>query len=59
MRLSEPIPMRTLLTSAPTRSQILAISFINDILVANIVLAAYLVISAERISIVIIRSFCM
>ena len=55
IRESVPIPLRTILTSAPTNSQRLAISFIKLIRVANIELAAYLVISAEGISIKITR----
>jgi hypothetical protein len=46
MRESVPMPLRTSLTSAPTRSQICAISFMNEMRVASIALAAYLVISA-------------
>ncbi|KAG0763312.1 hypothetical protein G6F22_018450 [Rhizopus arrhizus] len=42
MRGSEPMPWRTCSTSAPTRSAMLAISFMNEILVASIALAAYL-----------------
>ena len=42
------MPFRTSRTSAPTRSQMLAISLIKEILVANMQLAAYLVISALR-----------
>ena len=54
--LSDPIPIRTSFTSAPTSSQILATSFINEILVANMALATYLVISADFTSIVINRA---
>ena len=50
MRASEPIPCLTRLTFAPTASQRAAISFMKLIRVANIALAAYLVISAEAIS---------
>ena len=50
MRESEPIPSLTAETSAPIRSQRLAIWFMKDILVASIALAAYLVISALRMS---------
>ena len=46
MRLSCPIPWRTSLMSAPSRSQRLAISLMNEIFVARKQLAAYLVISA-------------
>ncbi len=51
MRLSVPMPRRTLSTSAPTRSQRFAISFMNVILVARSALAAYFVISADSSSI--------
>ncbi len=51
MRESEPMPCRTISTSAPTCSAMLAISFMKLILVASIALAAYLVSSAERVSI--------
>ena len=47
IRGSEPIPTRTFSTSAPTRSQIAAISFMNEMRVASIEFAAYLVISDE------------
>lgn len=50
------MPFRTCSTSAPTRSAILAISFMKLILVASIAFAAYLVSSAERTSISTIRS---
>ena len=50
MRLSEPMPWRTISTSAPSRSARLAISFMKLILVASMQLAAYLVSSAERTS---------
>ncbi len=43
--------------SAPTFSAMLAISFMNEILVASIALAAYLVSSAERTSISTTRSW--
>ncbi len=51
MRRSEPMPRRTSATSAPTRSQRLAISFTNEMRVARKALAAYFVISALRLSI--------
>ena len=51
MRESVPMPLRTSPTSAPTRSQRLAISFMNEIRLASIALAAYLVSSAEARSI--------
>ena len=47
MRVSEPIPRRTCRTSAPTLSQRFAISFMNEMRVASIALAAYFVSSAE------------
>src|ERR1017187_1669505 len=46
MRESKPIPVMTSVTSAPTRSQILAISLANPIFMARNALAAYLIISA-------------
>ncbi len=51
IRASLPIPLRTILTFAPIISHKLAISFIKLILVASMEFAAYLVISAEGISI--------
>ena len=42
------MPLRTSRTSAPTRSQMVAISLMKEILVASMQLAAYLVISALR-----------
>lgn len=50
MRWSDPIPFRTRSTSAPTASQRLAISFMKEMRVASIAFAAYLVISAEAMS---------
>ena len=50
IRGSLPMPLRTALTSAPSSSQRLAMSFMNEILVASIALAAYLVISADGTS---------
>ena len=44
------MPLRTISTFAPTRSQRLAISFMNEMRVASMALAAYLVISAEGMS---------
>ena len=55
IRVSEPIPLRTMFTSAPTISHKFAISFIKLIRVANIEFAAYLVISADGISMKITR----
>ena len=51
------MPMRTCSMSAPTRSAMLAISFMKLILVASMALAAYLVSSAERTSITMSRSW--
>ena len=50
MRLSVPMPIRIMSTSAPTFSQKLATSFMKVILVARKELAAYLVNSALRSS---------
>jgi hypothetical protein len=50
MRSSEPMPLRIWSTLAPTRSQMLAISFMNEMRVASIALAAYLVSSADSMS---------
>ena len=50
MRESLPMPFRTRSTFAPTRSQRFAISFMNEMRVASIAFAAYLVISAEAMS---------
>jgi hypothetical protein len=44
------MPLRTLSTSAPTRSHRFAISFMNEIRVASIAFAAYFVISADGMS---------
>ena len=52
-----PMPMRTRSRSAPRRSARLASSFMNEILVASMALAAYLVSSAERRSITTMRSW--
>src|SRR5579864_5137116 len=46
MRVSMPIPAITSVDSAPTRSQMLAISLANPIFIARNALAAYLIISA-------------
>ena len=54
IRSSEPIPILTLSTSAPTNSQKFAISFMNVIFVARNEFAAYLVNSADFSSIKII-----
>ncbi|MBS4165911.1 hypothetical protein NEOC65_000986 [Neochlamydia sp. AcF65] len=56
MRLSAPMPLRTLFISAPKCSHKPANSFMKEMRVANIALAAYLVISAEAISMIIKRS---
>ncbi len=45
------MPRRTCRTSAPTLSHRFAISFMKEMRVASIALAAYFVISAERWSI--------
>ena len=50
MRESVPMPRRTSPTSAPTRSHRFAISFMNEMRVASMALAAYLVSSAEAAS---------
>ena len=47
MRSSAPIALRTESTSAPTRSQSMATSFMKEMRVASIALAAYFVSSAE------------
>ena len=59
MRVSLPMPARTILTSAPTSSQRLAMSFINEIRVASMELAAYFVISAEGMSMKMTRKLLM
>ncbi len=50
MRRSEPMPLRTESTSAPTFSQSKARSFMKEMRVASMALAAYLVSSALRVS---------
>ena len=50
MRGSLPMPLRTMFTSAPMISHRLAMSFMKEILVASMALAAYLVISADGMS---------
>ena len=57
MRGSEPMPTRTFSMSAPKRSAMFASSFMKLILVASMALAAYLVSSAERTSMTIMRSW--
>ena len=57
MRGSEPMPLRTCSMSAPRRSASSASSFMNEMRVASIALAAYLVSSAERMSITCRRSW--
>ena len=47
MRRSVPIPLRTRVTSAPTASHSSAIWFMNEMRVASMAFAAYLVISAD------------
>ena len=51
MRSSRPMPRATSLTSAPTPSQTLAISLMNEILVARKAFEASLIISAEATSV--------
>ena len=50
MRASEPMPLRTWSMLAPTRMQMFAISFMNEMRVASMALAAYLVSSADSTS---------
>ncbi len=57
MRVSEPMPRRTLSISTPSASHSRAISFMNEIRVASMALAAYLVSSASRTLIMIKRSW--
>ncbi len=57
MRGSEPMPWRTISMSAPSWSARFATSFMNEMRVASIALAAYLVSSAERTSITRNRSW--
>ena len=54
MRRSAPIARRTWSTSAPTSSHTLATSFMNEMRVASMALAAYLVSSALAQSITMI-----
>ena len=56
MRGSEPMPRRTSSMSAPIASARFATSFMNEMRVASIELAAYLVSSAERTPITMTRS---
>ncbi|MNC96838.1 hypothetical protein D3C83_143120 [compost metagenome] len=56
MRGSEPMPLRTFSMSAPTFSASNASSFMNEMRVASMALAAYLASSAERTPISIRRS---
>ncbi len=51
MRLSAPMPTATSFTSAPSASQMLAISLMKEIFVARKALDAYLIISAVRRSV--------
>ncbi len=57
MRWSAPIPRRTLSMSAPSPSASSAISFMNEMRVASMALAAYLVSSALTTSIHTVRSW--
>ena len=50
MRSSRPMAWRTLSTSAPTRLQMQAISFMKEMRAASMALAAYFAISAEAMS---------
>ncbi len=50
MRSSDPMPRRTMSTSAPAASQSWAMEFMNEMRVASMALAAYLVISADGMS---------
>ncbi|MNE58143.1 hypothetical protein D3C80_1531570 [compost metagenome] len=50
------MPLRTASMSAPSFSARVAISFMKEILVASMALAAYLVSSALRVSICMMRS---
>ena len=52
MRGSEPMPWRTSSMSAPSDSASSASSFMNEMRVASMALAAYLVSSAERTSMI-------
>ncbi len=54
MRASSPTPFITCVTSAPACSQMLAIAFMNEILVASSAFDAYLIISADGTSVMII-----
>ena len=51
-----PMPLRTMSTLAPTRSQRLAMSFMNEMRVASMALAVYLVSSDEARSMNSMRS---
>ena len=55
MRGSEPMPLRIISMSAPSRSAMFASSFMKLIFVASIAFAAYFVSSAERRSMMIMR----
>src|SRR2546422_3942717 len=54
MRGSSPMPLTTWVMSAPASSQMLAITLTNEIFVARNALDAYLIISAEGTSVMII-----
>ena len=54
MRASSPMPFTTWVTSAPASSQMLAMALMNEILVARKALEAYLIISADGTSVMII-----
>ena len=53
MRESRPMPFMTWVTSAPADSQRLAIALMNEILAARNALEAYLIISADGRSVMI------
>ncbi len=55
MRGSEPMPVRIISMSAPSRSARFASSFMKLIFVASMAFAAYFVSSAERRSMMIMR----
>ncbi len=54
MRASSPMPFMTCVTSAPASSQMFAIALMNEIFVARNALDAYLIISADGTSVMII-----
>ena len=54
MRASIPMPFTTWVTSAPARSQMFAMALAKEILVERNALEAYLIISADGTSVMII-----